>query len=214
MDSSSGSHVSAITGMIGEDLVLGLFQHYWDSTCSGNTSEILSYDCKEERPGKRKLDAWVMCKTASGDRILYQTEIKNWSSYSRGMRTYAEPDSDAEATARWQHFIEIGNRDESLTKVAFAPRTSDIKEKMDISGQRIGEIPPRPLLCMWSPIATRTSDKKCFFTEASTNLYLPGVAVFSASLYLRLLKDQKIKIKAPRAEHRIRQREKVMWLCN
>lgn len=215
LDSSFDSHVSAITGMIGEDLVLGLFQHYWDNKRRGNTPEILSYDCKIEMPSKRKLDAWVICKTSRGVHTLYNTEIKNWSSYSRGMRTYEQPENDAEATERWQRLIETSNRNESLSKVTFAARRSDIEHKRDMSGSKVGKLTPKPLLCMWTPIATRESGNQCFFAEMDGDSYLHGVSVFSASLYLRSLRDKKtVNIKAPRAEHRLRQRERIVGLCN
>jgi len=209
-DASPGSHVSAITGLIGEDLVLGLFQHYWEKKCDGNTSEILSYHCREEKPRKHKLDAWLLCTTAKGRRTLYQTEIKNWSSHSRGMGTYQKPENNAKASERWQRLIESG-KNEALSKVTFTPRISDIKDKKDTSGKKVNSLKPKPLLCMWSPFATKTANNECFFKENDRNRDLCGVDVFSASLYLRSPNtNDQIHINAPRVTHRLRLLNNIM----
>lgn len=48
----TGSPVSAITGIIGEDLVLGLL-------CESLKGKILTYGCKPEGLSGCRLDAWV-----------------------------------------------------------------------------------------------------------------------------------------------------------
>src|SRR5437867_11663435 len=72
-----GSHVSAITGLIGEDLILGLLLHYWKS--QGDSARVISYQCTQGTIKGVRLDAWVI----KNDGELFQVEVKNWSAHSR-----------------------------------------------------------------------------------------------------------------------------------
>lgn len=78
---ATGSPVSAITGVIGEDLVLGLLCRHLDG-------KILSYGCKPGGSSGRRLDAWV-----SAGRKLYQVEVKNWCAHSMGGQTVPDDTS-------------------------------------------------------------------------------------------------------------------------
>ena len=77
-----GSDVSAITALLGEDLLFGLFRHYWENTEKG-TLEIISYSCTTGMKKGPRLDGWLKCENAE-EKILYQTEVKNWAAYSFG----------------------------------------------------------------------------------------------------------------------------------
>src|SRR5260370_611381 len=76
-----GSHVSAITGLIGEDLIIGLLRHFWCS--EGASSKILSYQCYPGTQKGERLDAWLL-REYQGEHWLFQVEVKNWSGHSKG----------------------------------------------------------------------------------------------------------------------------------
>lgn len=74
-------HISAIQGMIGEELVINLFHKYLiDKT--NFPAEILEAKPTERNRGSsnKRLDYWISQKTK-----LYQIEVKNWSIYSYGI---------------------------------------------------------------------------------------------------------------------------------
>jgi hypothetical protein len=82
---------SSISGLIGEDLVAGLFKHYLENSSKNsnfykpdvfdNNDEIKVIDGKIKAKGTtgKMLDRWIVHKN-----IAYQTEIKNWSAHSLG----------------------------------------------------------------------------------------------------------------------------------
>jgi len=212
---SPGSHVSAITGMIGEDLVLGLFQHYWAKKFKSGNCEILGYQCRVSEGTKRskKLDAWLLCKKKKdGRRTLYQTEVKNWSAYSRGTKNQIRPGAGVNEQSReqWQKITGDDRNQDALKKVKFTPRMDDLENTTDASGQRVNDLYPKPLLCLWLPVATDKSNGECFFKTNTPN-YLNDVWVFSASLCLRgLPDDEPICISVPRVEHRLQLLNEIM----
>jgi hypothetical protein len=73
-----GSHVSSITSLWGEDLILGILQSYWQKE-ENAASEILSYLCNTGNKSGYRLDAWILKTSASKKQTLYQVEVKNWS---------------------------------------------------------------------------------------------------------------------------------------
>ena len=143
-DADRGAHVSAITGVIGEDLLLGLFAHFWANQSPPLLCERIPDKCKA--PGKKgkRLDGWV---TMGEDRHA-QVEIKNWSAHSLGERTFPFSASDQMVTAaaqtRWKEFF--GNNDKMPS--------SALKILLDMPPpERLAARLVERVLCFWLPLA-------------------------------------------------------------
>jgi len=194
----TGSPVSAITGVIGEDLVLGLL-------CRHLNGKILSYGCKPEGSIGRRLDAWV-----SAGRKLYQVEVKNWCAHSMGGRTVPDdtPGVRKIAESNLKDFLTQPRNLEAIWKILgpMKPPAS------------VGKANPIPLLALWAPVASpnRRSSSPPFWFDCNLSDYqgvIPKqyrkvahrkIHIFSASLYLRSLQSKVINLPMPRAEERIK----------
>lgn len=78
--SYGGSDVTI--GLLGEDLLLGVLQHYWKSN-EGAESKILTYKCNCGSLKGPRLDGWLLKSLREKDE-LYQVEVKNWAAYAIG----------------------------------------------------------------------------------------------------------------------------------
>lgn len=203
MGATFGSHVSAISGLIGEDLVLGLFLHFWNrNRQQEGTLSLLDYRCLALDSGRR-LDAWLALNRADG-RVnapveLLKVEVKNWSYHSIGMRQTLPIDADNEETLRvsrrnWNLCIEAPRNQESVYKVIEDMRAP---EGCDAA-------PHRPVLCFWAPIFHEPQGQVVpYFAIERADHPLSGTSIFSASLYLRTLDDEFLEIPMPRVDERL-----------
>ncbi|WP_439639267.1 hypothetical protein [Nevskia sp.] len=184
-------HVSGITGMIGEALMIGLLCQYLSETCLRDGVEVLD-DVPRELGGTRKLDAWIACRNKTR---LFQVEIKNWSAHSKGGRDMpleaAYAVLDAEAQLRWHEYFADGTLlPDSVDKVWMKCRAP----LPDFSAIR-----SEPLLSFWHPIARSANDAmSCYEKKDGQRLW-----VFSGSLYLRQLKTEHIEIQSPHLSRRL-----------
>jgi hypothetical protein len=182
-----GSHVSAITALIGEDLIIALLRHYWKS--QKVDSRICSYQCNQGTKRGKRLDAWI---EAGGD--LYQVEVKNWSGHSlsgydlpwgadlKALQSFAQP--------RWKHYFGKGKLPPEIEKVLTL-----MKAPQEYSG-----LSQKKLICFWAYVTDSNGNPYSVATLSNTN---EKIDVFSASAYLRSLKGYSIKLEMPRAEVRI-----------
>lgn len=189
-DTNRGAHVAAITGLIGEDLLLGLFAHHYASQEPPLVCEFQPEKCKA--PGKKgkRLDAWVTI----GEHRLAQVEIKNWSAHSLGERPLAldadEQAVKAAARKRWKEFF--GNNDKmpsSALKILL-----DMPPPDRLNGRDVEKV-----LCFWLPLA---QDEVAPMTTAQ--IMGKTVNVFSGSIYLRQLRRESLELDVPRVEARLR----------
>jgi hypothetical protein len=194
-EAGRGSDISAITAVWGEDLILGILQDYWEKQENAK-SEILQYNCSTGKKTGPRLDAWIV-KGENDERILYQTEIKNWSAYSLGGQHLpidaTEQQLKAHSEKEWQYYFESKTIPTDLVaKVMFAMQRP--------SGEGVDNLTPMPLICFWFFITG--SDQTAF----SKHKFSDGreVHVFSASAYLRSRTDEFIEMKLSRAERRLK----------
>ena len=192
--SHDGSDVSAIIGLLGEDLLLGVLQHFWKSN-EGVESEILNYKCNRGTKEGSRLDAWLLKnKRTNGE--LYQVELKNWAAYALGGRKdlkldATKPELQAYSKKNWdEHFAPEKIPSRGVRKVLEPMKRPQGYENLT----------PIPLVCFWFYIG------KSMTSPYSKRRYLTGkqVHVFSASAYLRTLKSDYIDIAMPRAGRRMR----------
>lgn len=208
-DRNRGAIVSAITGLIGEDLILGLLKH-----CFNRRIKILSGQPKGIQGlhgHQKKLDAWILID----GKDLYQVEIKNWSAWSKN----GEPVDE-------ENLGETGdqNRESYLytTNTKDAERVWKVLRPMQLPEyKKYQNFMPKPFLAFWCPILPATietpfsnfSIKNKRILESIDSTGFPKdlkkvyktVSIFSASLYLRQLrkKTNRIKLEMPRAKDRI-----------
>lgn len=198
---SPGSHVSAITGLMGEDLVLGLLLEYLRSPQpSGNPSpkvQVVSYTCSIDN-SRQKLDAWITTDH-QGAEWAVPVEVKNWSTHSLGEAKGAlgpnasVQDVIREANKRWERFEKVQFKDSGVTKV-----TKPARPPSECSAQRVST----PILAFWLPIAPAT-DTAALAPLNRAEIDDKECLVFSASLYLRALKAETVSIEMPRMRDRL-----------
>jgi hypothetical protein len=190
-------HASSVTGLIGEDLITGIFKHYLESQNSNVKVTVLPENPKEEKG--RWLDRWIIEENGSKN-ICYQTEIKNWSAHSLGgVQFYYDSntplkfetsDSDKIFNKIWDD-SKMEFKDAAVNKVLKKMRSN--ADLDSITNKTI-----EPLVCFWMPI-TKSSIKEPIIELkiSNTNTHFDRVTIFSASIYLRKLRsygDTKLEI--------------------
>lgn len=184
-----GGHVSAITGLIGEDLLIAVLMHYWESE-GFHDSKQLPDSCKQPGLQGKKLDAWLL----RDPETIFQVEIKNWSAHSKGGETISAnaPNEDIlqKAIKRWNEYFEPGgDLPATASKVLIEmPRPKSYEN-----------LKHEKLLLFWFPI----SDSKQK-PMSKTNTDQGCLHVFSASMYLRSFSDEVLELCMPRVEERFR----------
>lgn len=182
-----GAHVSAITGLLGEDIVIGLLLHLWRSL--GHTAVVGSYRCNQGKSGSR-LDAWIVQDSIK----LYQVEVKNWSAHSLGGKDLSpdasEQERSAVARSRWKHYFE--------NQTGLASEVSKVLTPMKVP-EVFAALPVSKLLCFWSYVVNAKAEPLSVVTVNSEQLH-----VFSASAYLRSLTSDSLLLEMPRANARLK----------
>lgn len=200
---------SSITGIIGEDLLAGLFKHYLDNQSESVT--ILDKSIKSIGKSGKMLDRWILQKK-SNEIVAFQTEIKNWSAHSLGGESLPKLDvnnpyqgileyakKNLEKTWRKDENGKGGFIDKSVGKVLKLMKEDDAVKNAIIA----------PLVCFWMPICNEDINSienlsPFFEKECSTNIEINPFAndgkfdkvfFFSASIYLRSILKNNSDIK-------------------
>lgn len=185
-------HASSITGIIGEDMISGIFKDFLQRHNYNSEVRILPENPKEKN-GKW-LDRWIIYKTENKI-TCYQTEIKNWSAHSLGGKHFDYNKNNAlsfdfsESNEIFKKIWDSNNyefRDPSVNKVF-----KKMKVNETIEGFTFKTI--EPLVCFWMPI-TRNSIAEPIIEINIDNesKEFKKVTIFSASIYLRKLKSSGI----------------------
>ncbi len=230
-DEELGSPITAVTALIGEDLVLGLFDHY---LVSGEGDGVVwdqkgKYQCTTGNKKGPRLDAWILTKK----QVVYQAEIKNWCASAFGGKGVSDSSCAANedvtkkmgAELTWSEAA-FHNRKRYLTSQDCARPVWKVLVKMN-KPATLSNKEERHLLLFWSPVApfaeSKSEDPKPFFavntsefqaTIKDTGLDLPTpcadeVYIFSASNYLRASKNSVFEIRMPRVAQRLSELRKL-----
>ena len=217
----SSGHISAIVGVVGEDLGIALLrkclldQH-------GTTSRVITEGGVPKTPtngtGKgHRLDRWLLADVnSSSKRTLYQVEIKNWSATAIGGREL-QLDADPAILRAYKQERWLKHRDsergsfrhkyvEKVLSRMKIPTTAD-----DDSGQLRPILPPiqphevEPMLCFWWAVHPNGDDESLFSYSLPTGHTsgFSSLTVFSMSSYLRSLPDDELVLEMPVASRRI-----------
>lgn len=189
-DDGHGTHVSSITSLIGEDLILGLLEHYWENVHQARM-EILKYICTTGKKKGPHLDAWVL-KVQKEEKQLFQVEIKNWGANAIGGTVIPEGALNETILPEAKNTFEKYLKDPKVTKVFETmkkPRNAPV------------ESDPLPLIAVWSPVSNSDQLSPYFVVSKYSNRQ--PFHVFSASLYLRSLSSEYVDIKSERVDKRM-----------
>lgn len=213
-------HASAITGVIGEDLNAAAFAHFQENGGAQEVTVSTNSPTPGTKRGKR-LDRWIQVRNKkTGDKTLYQCEIKNWAGSAIGgqhLRIDCNDEEIKKASAHyWQgqivkHF-QAAEQPNGVTKV-FLP--------MKLPEQYAG-LTILPLLIYWMPMSNFGSgNPEPFFQVPISELGLPDtfirapfetLSIFSVSFYFRRLLKSGVNILSlslPNAERRIEVLENI-----
>lgn len=208
----SKGQATSIVGVVGEDLNAACFQHYLESR--GATVCVRNQPVTTGEQKGPRLDRWIDVTCSDESRIVFQTEIKNWSAHAVGgktLLTLASPSEERDyKQARWKHHWDTQCRtlkDKSTAKVLVRMQPP----------QGIDEEVIRPLLIFWEAIGPAEQANDHLFKVGSPTFVFPfprpegwpetcefsELWVFSVSSYLRSLPDAAIELCMPNAANRL-----------
>jgi len=218
-ENENSKHVSSITAIIGEDLGAGLIKHYFKK--NKIESEIIDITPREKvnKGAGKWLDRWI--KVYDNETIYYQTEIKNWSSYSKGGKKIILHESELVKMANERFAKEWLKQKQRFKEDAVNKVLLDMKiNKEDYNSHNFPKIKQefvKPLICYWWPILKDLDQSPFFEVDCSKNkeTSFKKVYFFSMSMYLRcLLKNgtETINIEAPNVIKRYKLIENILIL--
>lgn len=223
-------HATGVVAILGEDLAAGALKHCLESNgASGATIRTETVGTGKQR-GPR-LDRWVEADLADGRRVLFQTEIKNFSSHAIGGKTLSVNASADELKAYQKDFWQR-RWDERKRTLRHANQTKVLvrmKPGFDAVSRK-----QLPLIVYWEPTAPtrrlsggyRSSDGSLFSVPKPTcdfgfdppatweghELGFPELWVFSVSSYLRSVAKAQdtLELEMPVAEARLKALNRLM----
>ncbi len=203
--------VSSIVSIMGEDLNATTFKHYLESE-KGFNIEILDRNVTEGHKKGKWLDRWIVDHT---NKILYQCEIKSWSSTAIGGKVIPFDASESEIIKISEYHKNKQIRDNYSSESIFPNGTSKVLLKMK-KPEGFEDYKLEPLLSYWMVVSF---DKNPLVPFSQIDLVETGIygktefktlTTFSVSLYLRSLKQDYLDLNMPNTERRIKQLDRVL----
>lgn len=199
-------HASAVTGVLGESLGLGLLRHHFE----GLGASVSLGPGTPRRKGNW-LDAWLHVEKGE-ERSLYRVEIKNWSAHSLGGKPLSI-DADPQTTAtyslgRWSKLFDADTQ--TIKPANLAKVLLDYDVPTDWPGRPVP--PSRPLACLWTAFHPEGSTEPFFVRGVRHTQFAPDqplieCSFFSMSAYLRGLRlripQATIKLDVPLLDERL-----------
>jgi len=189
-------HASAITGVLGEDLIAALIADCLHQR--GKTVAVRSEPVTTGHKAGNRLDRWIEV-AGNGSRWLYQAEIKNWGAHSFNGRTLPSSATDEAVRAhridRWR--LQWDDATQRFRAKECQKVVVRMKPPSDLTG-----LPVRALLAFWDALHPR-GDPEPLFDVAVTSAAFASVTVFSASTYLRTLTADYVDLPMPAVAARI-----------
>ena len=209
----SEKQATSLVSVVGEDLNAACFQHYVESSMDAKVT-VRTDPVTTGRTRGPRLDRWIEVDPFCGRRIVFQTEIKNWSSHAFDGETLpvkATPEELANyKSGRWERKWDSETKNfrwDSIAKVLVPMKPPD-----DLQGLEV-----LPLLIFWEAIGPRDKAKCHLFQvdDISTDFpfdppaswidvgKFPTLWIFTVSSYLRSISDDRIALEMPNAAKRI-----------
>ena len=219
----SVGHATGVVAILGEDLAAAALKHCLEA----NGATMIAIRNETVGTGKQRgprLDRWIEADLSEGRKVLFQTEIKNFSAHAIGGKTLSVDASRRELTAhqndRWQGRWDAANH--TLSRDYTAKVLVRMKPPAGLGARE-----QLPLLIFWEPIAPKRSFKLGYKSDGGHLFSVPdptcnfGFSVpasweghergfpelwfFSASSYLRSVArtQDNLALEMPVAAHRI-----------
>jgi hypothetical protein len=194
-------HAAAINAVAGEELAIKLLKRYFEKKEKGTLVEILNVPCTQKTKKGKRLDRWLYIKHLNHE-VLYQVEIKNWSSHSLNGKPLAL-DATPEIVSAYKK-TEWKCHWNNIEKKLTSEKTGKVLEKM-VPPEGYTNCEHKPLLCMWGAMHPEGKDEPFFVQPLPAGRYPPfmHLYVFSLSAYLRTLDDPFLEIEMPEATKRV-----------
>jgi len=181
-------HASGIVGIIGEDLNANAFKNYMEGKSA--RVEILNTPVTTGKNKGKRLDRWIYVKGGNEKETLYQTEIKNWSSWAIGGMPLPVWANNEEVLRAIQHYWKCqkdvafikGSHPNGVTKVLVQMKPPEV----------YGSVTVEPLLIYWMPLSNTDQSKPLFSVQVAEAIpqletSFKTLHIFSVSLYFREL---------------------------
>lgn len=219
----SRKHASAIVGVCGEDLGIGLLQKYLKDV-GGCSSRVVYEKGQPKTPASGtgsgdRLDRWLLVESGSPGhpkRTVYQVEIKNWSAHAiDGKPLPINADGATLKSHRRERWLKCwdpeakGFRDRNMGKVLTKMQPP---VKMDSPDGVARTIEPairqdevQPLICFWWALHPEGEDSSLFrlpLPDGGLNGF-DSCWVFSMSTYLRSISESEITLNMPSTARRL-----------
>jgi hypothetical protein len=237
--SAAGSrgHISPVANLVGEDLGVALVRHYLKKH-DGVRSRVLTRKGVPVTPTNgtgsgSRLDRWLLAEK-SGERTLYQIEIKMWSATAIGgkecpleagedfLRKYRQENWTRSWSSKDKSFRP--SRRQGTIGVEKVHYTMELPSHIDDETGGLVPIPPsirqaevKPMLCFWRAVHPQGKGEPLFFQRlpSSAKGGFKGVWVFSMSNYLRSMpgRDPRLRLEMPAAARRIRWLQDLFEVC-
>lgn len=192
-----GIHAAAINAVAGEEFGLALLVRFLRS----NQVDAVALEVPCTTGGRRghRLDGWVRTPD-----VLYQVEVKNWSSNSLGGTRFPLDASQEESRV---HRIKVwGEYWDGSTFVD--PPAAKVLEPMR---PPTNDLPVEPLIAFWVSLHP-AGDAQPLFRVPLSNMAFEHVNVFSMSTYLRGLAEDRIDLALPKTTARLAILDRVFAL--
>lgn len=216
----SNGHVSAVVGVVGEDLGIALLQRCLRDQ-QGVRSRVVTKGGMPITPTNgtgrgHRLDRWLLADSSvDHKRTLYQVEVKNWSATAIGGKELRVDAAESVVQSfRKERWLSHWDADKGCFRYEIVGKVLDrmkLPTQMDDeSGQLTVISPPfeqtgvEPMVCFWWATHHKGEDESLFrFPLPDPVNGFMAFWVFSMSNYLRSLKEPEITLEMPSAARRI-----------
>lgn len=196
-DLSARTHSSSLKALVGEELMLALMVEYFRRR--GIVANVHNRTCMTGAREGYRLNAWFRVEhPAPLGETFYQVEVKSWSAHGVGGGSrYLGANVTADELARFKADVwALYWRDGRF----LAAGLNKVLTKMKPPDQATLV---RPLACLWAPVHPSGLDEPLFEAK-TTDTHFPTVWVFSASSFLRALREPHLVLPLPTFAERMR----------
>lgn len=180
-DRTVSRHSNAIKTVAGEEFMFALLIKYFGR--SGITAELFSTTCTTGKPRGPRLDGWITAQgKGQAKPIFYQVEVKSWSAHGVGCGArFLRPSDDLATYKRevWKTYWSNGRFTEEGLQKVLTPM------KCPVAGADV-----KPLACLWSAVHPEGLEEPFFNVEPNPPKPFQSVSVFSASSFLRSIREK------------------------
>jgi len=184
-------HAASINAVLGEELALAVFSNYCEQRHW--LIEVLEGPVTTGRSTGPRLDRWIAI-TKCDQRIHFQAEIKNWTSYS--LRGRPIPMNSGEVELR-HHLMDAWSR--RIDELGI-PRDKEARKVLEPMRHDPTWV-TKPLLIYWEPLHPTGAWDPFVEVDLPIDCHFKRMFVFSASIHVRNLINAGLeKINAPMTE--------------